>query len=154
MFKQPKHHIYKNGGSDAAFNNSGYYRGENKQLYWWMPSHEPLKTTNYSRKFGFTRQGTSKSTQTVKRTQENIEWEGVVGSLVAATIAANFELWTWKCQGCYHMVSNQFWISDVMHITLFVKVGLPNVKINTRQLLFLRLLTTCACGRRARLRTL
>ena len=30
-------------------------------------------------------------TQQAKRRQENLEWEGVIGSLTSATIATNFE---------------------------------------------------------------
>ena len=34
---------------------TGYSWGENEHLYGLLPSHVPLKTTNYSRLFGFTR---------------------------------------------------------------------------------------------------
>ena len=70
-----------------------------------MLSQVPLMTTNYSRQFGVIHQATSQSTQMVKRRQENIGWEGVIGSLTFATITVNFEL---EIQGCCHMVPNQF----------------------------------------------
>ena len=46
------------------------------------PSCEALKTTNYSRKFGFMNQDISYSTQMTKRRHENLEWEGVIGHWV------------------------------------------------------------------------
>ena len=54
------------------------------------PSYVPLKSTNYSRRFGFMHQDTSQSTQTVNGRLENLECEGVVGSLRSATIKVNF----------------------------------------------------------------
>ena len=44
------------------------------------------------KKFAFTYQDTSQSTQTAKTRQENLELEAVIGSLTPATIVTNFEL--------------------------------------------------------------
>ena len=60
----------------------------------------------------------------------------MTGSLTSVTMAATFEL-------------------EMDKATLSCIVGktrdFPNLKINTNQELFLRLLTNCACGKRARL---
>ena len=50
--------LYKNGCSNAAVTDKGYYWGENKHLYRLMPPapYMPFKTTNYSQIFGFLRQ--------------------------------------------------------------------------------------------------
>ena len=50
-----------------------------------MPSHIPLKTTHSSSK-------THHSQQRQRGAgQDNLKWEGVIGSLTSATIAVNFE---------------------------------------------------------------
>ena len=48
------------------------------------PSHIPLKTAKYSRKFGFMHLDTSLSTQVAKMGQKNLRREGVTGSPMSA----------------------------------------------------------------------
>ena len=42
-------------------------------------------------KFWIMHQNTPKSIQTVKKRQENLEWEGVTGSLTSSTVNAKFD---------------------------------------------------------------
>ena len=64
-----------------------------RHLYGLMPSHVPLKTTCYSRQFGFTHQETyGESTHTAKRQKYLDKWEGVIGWLTSAKIEVNVRL--------------------------------------------------------------
>ena len=67
-----------------------HYWGENEHLYGLTPSHVPLKTTNDWRKGEITHH-----TQTAKRRQKNLKWEGVTDSTLNFKLtnsALNFKL--------------------------------------------------------------
>ena len=51
---------------------------ENEHLYGATPPHVPLKTTNHTSSCIIIN-----VTQTAKRGQENLEWEGVIGSVTS-----------------------------------------------------------------------
>ena len=67
MFKQSKHYIKMVALMVPLPIEATYNRGGNEHLYQTMSSHIPLKATNYSR----------------KKRQENLEWEGFIGSLIS-----------------------------------------------------------------------
>ena len=135
--------LYKNGGSDAALTDICHCCWENEHLYRPTPSHVPLKTMNYSRKFRFLHHDThiinTEGQMAAKRRQENLKWEGVIGSLTFATIEVNFD-WTWIDLA----VVMQCPISFQCHLRCIVDKtkDLPSLEINTNKQVFWSLLTT------------
>lgn len=76
----------KNGRNDAAVTNRGNYLGENEHLYRLIPSHLPSKTTDYSRKFGFSHQDIMNEHRRQIGYRKNLKWARVIWSLSSATI--------------------------------------------------------------------
>ena len=76
----------ENGGSDAAITNGGYYWGENEQMY----GTNAVPRTTEDHKL-FKKIWIHASRLVIKRGQENLEWEGVIGSLIFATMKVSFD---------------------------------------------------------------
>ena len=91
--------------------------------------------------------------QMAKKREENLKWEREIGSLIYATIAMNFD-WTLSLKLTRLLSCDVQWVLSVgchTYSTVDKTKDLPSLKNNASHLQFLRLLTTSACGRRARL---
>ena len=77
--------MYENGCYDAAITDRGNYCAGNKHLYILMPSHVPLKTMTSSNKLDLCTKTHHSQLKWQRERGENLEWEGVIGSLASAT---------------------------------------------------------------------
>ena len=91
--------------------------------------------------------------QMAKKREENLKWDREIGSLTFAIITMNFD-WTLSLNLTRLLSCSVQSVLSVGHhtrSTVDKTKDFPSLKNNASRLQFLRLLTTSACGRRARL---
>ena len=114
----------------AAITQRGYYWGE-KHLFRPVPSHIPVKITNYSNKLDSCIRTHHSQRRQRREGQTFFEWEETIGSLIFATIR---ELWLFETEKAAvtwcQMVPSQSQVFSVTCIALLVKQDFPDLKIN------------------------